>query len=199
MSHATMTSASAACHSKKALLGGLRPNSSSTQKIQCGVCPTCCIYCDIWKLATLIYSHVSSSRKSSSTSSPICRSDSSSSSGSSSSRRSNDYAGWEVNEKALAASFQTQKARLASILSICTVEGADESEGLRMAHDRCLLSVTDLIVKQKTLQEHVLRRSIKSERGSLREAYRSEWNRDCSSSHRYMSRECESRMVGMAS
>lgn len=58
-----------------------------------------------------------------------------------------------MSAKTIDASFQTQRARLASILSICTVDGAEESEGLRIAHDRCLSSVTDLMKQKSTLQE----------------------------------------------
>lgn len=148
------------CKFRHALLRGLRPNSE-TQKVQCGVCTDRCIYCDIWKLATLIYTHLPASLKSkshsrssssSSVGSPhLSRSSSSSSTSSSSSK--NEF---EVSAKTIEASFQAQRARLASILSICTVEGAEESEGLRMAHDRCLSSVTHLVYQQQALRERAM-------------------------------------------
>jgi hypothetical protein len=139
----------AGCKYRKALLRGFRP-SAQNQKAICGVCPSRCIYCDIWKLATLVYCHAPAalklhSRQSSSSSSTLSRSSSSASNSSD----SDD----EMSTKAIQAAFQAQRARLASILSICTVEGADESEGLRLAHDRCLMSVTDLINKERMLQE----------------------------------------------
>ena len=139
------------CKYKKALLRGFRP-SPQNEKLQCGVCPNRCIYCDIWKLATLIYSHAPAALKShsrqslSSSSSPYL---SRSSSSASSSSDSDD----ETSTKYIQAAFQAQRARLASILSICTVDGADECEGLRLAHDRCLISVTDIMNKERMLQE----------------------------------------------
>ena len=139
----------AGCKYRKALLRGFRP-SAQNQKVICGVCPTRCIYCDIWKLATLVYCHAptvlkSHSRQSSSSPTTLSRSSSSASNSS----NSDD----EMSTKAIQAAFQAQRARLASILSICTVEGADECDGLRLAHDRCLMSVTDLINKERMLQE----------------------------------------------
>jgi hypothetical protein len=139
----------AGCKYRKALLRGFRP-SAQNQKVISGVCPSSCIYCDIWKLATLVYCRApaalkSPSRQSSSSSSTLSRSPSSASNSSD----SDD----EMSIKAIQAAFQAQRARLASILSICTVEGADECDGLRLAHDRCLMSVTDLINKERMLQE----------------------------------------------
>lgn len=140
----------AGCKYRKALLRGFRP-SAQNQKVIYGVCPSRCIYCDIWKLATLVYCHApaalkSPSRQSSSSSSSTLSRSSSSASNSSDSED-------EMSIKAIQAAFQAQRARLASILSICTVEGADECDGLRLAHDRCLMSVMDLINKDRVLQE----------------------------------------------
>jgi hypothetical protein len=105
-----------------------------------------------------------------------------------------------MSVKAIQAAFQAQRARLASILSICTVDGADECDGLRLAHDRCLRSVTDLMNKERILQERAdaatqpnspqadagerhaplrrLSRHCGSKTGSLRERYISE-SRTC--------------------
>ena len=193
---------STGCKYRKALLRGVRP-SSQTQKLQCGVCPNRCIYCDIWKLATLIYSHVpaglkSHSRQSSSSSpsSHLSRSSSSASSGSDSDS--------ETGTKAIQAGFQTQRARLASILSICTVDGADECEGLRLAHDRCLISVTDLMNKESMLQDRATgvrqQYTIQMESAQRHSSVR-KISPDCSSGNlreRYMSESRRSSMAGMA-
>jgi hypothetical protein len=138
----------ASCKYRKALLRGFRP-SAQNQKALSGVCPNRCIYCDIWKLATLVYCHAPAALRSHSRQSSSSSTLSRSSSTASNSSESDD----EMSTKAIQAAFQAQRARLASILSICTVEGADECDGLRLAHDRCLMSVTDLINKERMLQE----------------------------------------------
>jgi len=141
--HST-TMSRTACRSKQALLRGLRPNPSSPQKIQCGVCTHHCIFCDIWKLATLVASHALSSVPTSpklqhrtSTPSP------------------STYDNFDCgrSQRAIEAQFQTQRAQLASIMSICTVDGAEESEGLRIAHDRCLGSVRELMKQEQMLAQ----------------------------------------------
>jgi hypothetical protein len=188
----------ASCKYRKALLRGFRP-SAQNQKAVCGVCPNRCIYCDIWKLATLVYSHAPAAQKShsrQSSSSTLSRS----SSTASNSSDSDD----EMSTKAIQAAFQAQRARLASILSICTVEGADECDGLRLAHDRCLMSVTDLINKERMLQEqaaamrHEYPVQIESTQRQL-SSRRS--NRDCGSAtmrERYLSGSREGSQMGLA-
>jgi len=206
------SSSSNGCKFRHALLRGLRPNGQ-THKIQCGVCPTRCIYCDIWKLATLIYSHVptalkpkSHSRQSSSSSATSHLSRSSSNSSTSSSSSNDEY---ELSAKAIEASFQTQRARLASILSICTVDGAEQSEGLRMAHDRCLGSVTDLLRQQSLLQEraHAVRQayatSVEASQRQYDESNRNSrrLSRHCGSGNireRYVSESRGGSFIGMA-
>jgi hypothetical protein len=197
------TPTSTGCKYKKALLRGFRP-SPQNQKTQCGVCPNRCIYCDIWKLATLIYSHMPTGLKShsrhpsSSSSAHLSRSSSSASSSSD----SDD----EMSTKAIQAAFQAQRARLASILSICTVDGADECEGLRLAHDRCLRSVTDLINKERMLQEradvvrrqHSLRVDSPERHSSARRMSRDCGSGSASLRERYISESRRSSVVGMA-
>jgi hypothetical protein len=201
------TPTSTSCKYKKALLRGFRP-SPQNQKTQCGVCPDRCIYCDIWKLATLIYSHVpagvkSHSHHSSPSSSSSHLSRSSSSASSSSSSDDDD----EMSTKAIQAAFQAQRARLASILSICTVDGADECEGLQLAHDRCLMSVTDLMDKEKMLQERAAsaarqRYEVQMDSADRHNSSR-RISRDCGSRsgslrERYISESRRSSIVGMA-
>jgi hypothetical protein len=54
------------------------------------------------------------------------------------------------------AHLQTQRSRLSSILSICTVSGADEFGGLKMAHDRCAAAVEELLDQEEDLEEMLL-------------------------------------------
>lgn len=136
------------CRSKQALLKGLRPNPQ--QKSVCGVCTRRCIFCDIWKLATLVYSRVPLSEKYG-TSQPKSQS-----SRASSPTHRETYE-WESSEKVIEYQFSQQRARLASIMSICTVEGADESEGLFVAHDRCLSSVKQLLYQERVLETTLVR------------------------------------------
>jgi hypothetical protein len=135
------------CKSRQALMRGLRPNAQ--QKIVCGVCPTRCIYCDIWKLATLIFTRVPLTSKY--TSSPRSRSSRADS------PPHRDVFDWETSERMIDAQFQTQRARLASIMSICTVEGADAADGLRVAHDRCLGSVKELLYQERVLETTIIK------------------------------------------
>lgn len=131
------------CQSKQALMRGLRP--SPQQKIHCAVCRRVCIFCDIWKLASLVYTHVPLSCRYSTTPDQLQRL---------SSEPSYDYA---RAEKAIEAAFSTEQFRLSSIMSICTVEGAEESDGLRIAHDRCLMTVKELLYQEALLEEALIR------------------------------------------
>lgn len=156
------------CTSKPALLKGLRPVLSTqqqvaaTQKILSSACSSSCIYCDIWKLATLIASHVplsarydlitgtpSHSPTSSRPSSPVLSS--------TISEASSPYASIVSASKKIEAQFQTQRSQLSSILSICTVSGAEQTEGLRMAHSRCSAAVEDLLDQEEELEEALLK------------------------------------------
>jgi hypothetical protein len=158
------------CESEEALRLGARPNRSA-QKVQCGVCTTRCIYCDIWKLATLICSHTPLSfrrtslaklRRHSITGSP--------------SPIDSIYE-FEQNEKVIEARFQTQKARLTSIMSISVVDGTQECEGLRRTHDRCLYSVMDLMHQEQMLDD----RGFGSRCGPQCSNMSKTTNRDCAS------------------
>ena len=137
------------CKSRQAILRGLRPNAQ--QKIVCGICPTRCIYCDIWKLATLIFTRVPLTNKYISSSPKQHRS---SRADSPTHRETYD---WACSERQIDAQFSTQRARLASIMSICTVDGAAEVEGLRMAHDRCLTTVKQLLYQERVLEDTIVR------------------------------------------
>jgi hypothetical protein len=147
------------CRAKQALLRGLRPNAQ--QKTVCGVCSHQCIYCDIWKLAVLIHARMPLSQKYG-TAAP--RRQQSARSPSPTHRETYD---WETSERMIEAQFTTQRARLASIMSICTVEGAEESEGLRVAHDRCLGTVKNLLYQERVLEDTLVR-SIQSSQRSRR-------------------------------
>ncbi|KAK5232801.1 hypothetical protein LTR99_009114 [Exophiala xenobiotica] len=154
---------------KVALFKGMRPlftnqqQISATQRILSSTCSTSCIYCDIWKLAALIASHVplaarynlhsstptaspTSSRPSSPWLSPIYPTAS----------QSTPYAHILSASRKIEAQIQLQRSQLNSILSICTVSGADECEGLWIAHDRCSAALEDLLDQEEDLEEALL-------------------------------------------
>ncbi|KIW33478.1 uncharacterized protein PV07_00324 [Cladophialophora immunda] len=156
------------CKAKTALLRGIRPLVSTqqqlaaTQKILSLACSEECIYCDIWKLATLIASHSPLSARynlstGTPTSSPVSSAPSSPVASSPIAQSSTPYKSIISASKRIEAQFQTQRSQLNSILSICTVSGVDATEGLRLAHDRCATAVEDLLDQEEDLEEELLR------------------------------------------
>jgi hypothetical protein len=135
------------CPARKLLLRGCQPNIQTSQ-IAAGPCPTECIFCDIWQLASLVQSHTPLTLRSRSASP--------------NSRASSPSSDVERSLRSLEQQFQIQRARLASILSICVVDGAEESEGLRLAHDRCLGAVTSLL-NQLAILEQMMQFNIEEE------------------------------------
>ena len=135
------------CPARKLLLRGCRPKVQTSQ-IAAGLCPTECIFCDIWQLAGLVQSHT-----------PLTIGTRSSSPNSRTPSPSSDA---ERGLRSLEQQFQTQRARLTSILSICVVDGAEESEGLRLAHDRCLSAVT-LLLNQRAILEQMVQFTFEEE------------------------------------
>ncbi|KAL6248538.1 hypothetical protein RBB50_004793 [Rhinocladiella similis] len=155
------------CRTKVALLKGVRPHFSNqqhvatTQNILSSACSTSCIYCDIWKLAALIASHVPLRARynlpsTSPTTSPTSSRPSSPISFSPTFSTSTPHADMASVSRKIEAQIQAQRSQLNSILSICTVSGADECEGLRMAHDRCSATVEDLLDQEEDLEEALL-------------------------------------------
>lgn len=136
------------CVAKQAMRRGLRP---SAQNVIRGVCSKSCIFCDIWRLAQVIATHVPLSTRYSA----------------SVAHRNPDLA---RGEKMIEAQLQTQRARVASIMSICTVEGAEESEGLHMAYDRCLENIQDLLYQEEYIEEKFIRPSATMSRRQSRDA-----------------------------
>jgi len=195
------SSPSPSCRAKCAILRGLRP-SQQTQKPLRHVCSECCIYCDIWKLATLVYSRVPSPAAGNSPPSSPCLSRSPSIASNASSISPTDTLD---ALKSIEAAFQTQRSRLSSILSICTVEGAEESEGLRLAHDRCLTTILDLMEQERSIRE--MEEETKAAEATTNNASFAErvdsWlaSGDCGSSQRYsgLAERCNlGSFVGMA-
>ncbi|RMZ75674.1 hypothetical protein DV737_g5185, partial [Chaetothyriales sp. CBS 132003] len=164
---------------------GLRPNGQ--QSTQCRFCVRNCIYCDIWKLATLFSTRKPLSQRYAPIPSPQNRHCLSTPD----SPRLQETFDWEPTEHMIEAQFQTQRARLASIMSICTVDGVDEYEGLRMAHARCLQSVSELLYQEKVLEETILR----SAQDSV-SSYSSYPSSRQSSTHRISSQDCGSANSG---
>lgn len=169
------------CQSKQALMRGLRP--SPQQKTHCAVCSRKCIFCDIWKLAALVYTHVPLSHRYSTTPDKLQRL---------SSEPSYNYA---QAEKAIEAAFSNERVRLSSIMSICTVEGADQSEGLWVAHARCLTTVQELLYQEALLEEALIRAPSPEPYHS--HSYSSRSNRQQPHSHYYHEQRRPS-MVSMA-
>jgi hypothetical protein len=144
------------CKSKQALLRGLRPRPGQT--LNCGDCSRECIFCDIWNLAVHVYTRTPLSHKYE-TVQP--RRQQSARASSPTHRETYD---WEASERMIEVQFQQQRVRLASIISICTVEGAEESEGLHVAFDRCLRSVKQLLYQERVLEETLVKSIQSSQR-----------------------------------
>jgi hypothetical protein len=148
-----------ACKAKHLLLRSIRPtpaNRNNTLLRASDLCQHKCIYCDIWKLALLVYSRAPSTTTP--TNSPATSPSTSrfntlvtpNFSQTGAPRTTEEYE-YERSLKAIEAGHHQQRTHLSSILSICTVSGAEESEGLRVAHDRCLSAVLDLIRQERAL------------------------------------------------
>jgi hypothetical protein len=147
---------------------GLRPQFSTqqqakaTQHILSAACPSKCIYCDIWRLATLVASHSPLAARynletGTPISSPVSSAPSSPAASPVSPSTPTPYYNIIKTCKKIEAQFQTQRSRLASILSICTVSDADATAGLRLAHDRCAQNIEDLLDQEEELEEELLR------------------------------------------
>jgi len=156
------------CRAKAALLRGLKPifttqqQATATQKILSSACSRTCIYCDVWKLATLIASHSPLSARynlstGTPTNSPVSSTPSSPIATSPISQSPTPYASIIKASKRIEAHFQTQRSQLNSILSFCLVSGADAEEGLRRAHDRCAQAIEDLLDQEEDLEEDLLK------------------------------------------
>lgn len=50
-----------------------------------------------------------------------------------------------------------ERSQIASIMSICTMEGAEESDGLHLAYRRCLKAVQELLYQEAILEEDLIR------------------------------------------
>lgn len=71
-----------------------------------------------------------------------------------SSEPSYDYA---KLEKQIEAAFMKEQFQLGSIMSMATFEGADESMGLRLAYQRCLSTVSQLLELEEKLELAIIR------------------------------------------
>ncbi|ERF72345.1 hypothetical protein EPUS_06101 [Endocarpon pusillum Z07020] len=150
------------CKAKRLLLRDIRPTPNSRNQSllrKSDLCPKQCIYCDIWKLALLVYS-----RQAQPTSKPNTPTTPSfptrQQSQSYYSPRPSPTSPYPPNDhqqalRAVEAGHTLQRAQLSSILSICTVEGAEESEGLRIAHDRCLGAVLELVRRERAIRREM--------------------------------------------
>jgi hypothetical protein len=152
------------CKAKNLLLRSIRPipnSPSQTLLRKSDLCPSKCIYCDIWKLALLVSSRQNT--PSSTNNSPTSPSFPPSQTQQHHQQRGSSQTCPRTPSsprpttpqhqafKSLESAYTLQRARLSSIISICTVEGAEECTGLRVAHDRCLAAVLELVRKERTL------------------------------------------------
>ena len=80
-------------------------------------------------------------------------------------------------------------------MSICTVEGADECDGLRLAHDRCLGSVADLMEQERMLESQIVMRPSRDRKPSIGDRRIS---RDCGSSEIHQRQGRSPSLIGMA-
>ncbi len=154
------------CKAKRLLLRDIRPTPNSRNQSllrKSDLCPKQCIYCDIWKLALLVYSRPTqptSKPNTPTSSSPTSFPTRQQSQPSYYSPYSSPTSPYPPNDhqqslKTVEAGHTLQRAQLSSILSICTVEGAEESEGLRIAHDRCLGAVLELVRKERAIRREM--------------------------------------------
>ena len=155
------------CRAKTALLRGIKPvfntqqQAAATQRVLSSACSRTCIYCDVWKLATLIASHSPLATRynlstGTPTNSPTC-STPSSPVGSPLSQSPTPYGSIIKACKRIEAQFQAQRSKLNSIISFCVVTGTDAEDGLRMAHDRCAQAIEDLLDQEEDLEEDLLK------------------------------------------
>lgn len=154
------------CHTQAALLRGYRPqlNCPTSARLVTKVCRRQCIYCDIWKLATLLVTHVPlTSRYNINSSSKM-----SSYSAQAAQMRLNLLKQHEVK---IESALTRQRARLASIMSICVVEGADQSEGLRIAYDRCFEEVESLLYDEEWIEKDIVYSNAYDQRRSSGDSY----------------------------
>ena len=136
---------SSPCVAKQALRLG-RLSLSGARPSYCGVCPERCIFCDVWKLATLILTRCSFFARRNSISNSI----------------SNGHTYGETLDapastplykhsnrskvtQTLDMQLQHQRTQIRHIISMCTIEGIEEYDGLRIACDRCSYSYQNLL------------------------------------------------------
>lgn len=176
---------SSSCKARRLLFHGARPYQGAALRKQRrlgldDMCPHSCIYCDIWKLAGLVYARLPNSPStpntslSSSPSSPAMSSQSLSAS--SSPKPSEDR--YDEELKKLLTSYHHQRSQLDSIISICIVDGADTSPGLRAAHDRCLRAVFALLRQERALERWKEQQQEEEEKKALHQAQNSEWDQE---------------------
>jgi hypothetical protein len=174
-------SAYLSCKARNFLLRDIRPTPNSQSQYllrKADLCPIQCIYCDIWKLALLVASRQNQSQSKNTPTSPSPQQRYYSSSSPSSPSSTTKY---EEALKSIESGHHLQRARLSSIISICTAEGAEESEGLRIAHGRCLSAVFELIRQERAVHRQIQLQGEREERESRdRDREIREWReRDC--------------------
>lgn len=161
------------CHSKRALQRGIHPSPkprtqahhhhhhNQQQQQQQQVHHLCspsrhCIYCNIWKLANLVSTHVSLSTRYNTTASQLQHQYYHQSFSLPHTHTHDSTVNYETLEQQIEAAFSIERSRLSSIMSICIVDGAAESGGLHIAYRRCLDAVERLLVQEAMLEEALI-------------------------------------------
>ena len=142
------------CKSQIALLRGLRPSTQKTTTYTCSSNVEDCIFCSIWQLSSFVTSRIPLTQRyptltSYTPNSPLPRSNSI--------HHESDTYDWESSVRVIEAHFQSVRTKLNSIMSICTVEGAEDSEGLYIAYERCLNTVEDLVYQENVLEKTLVK------------------------------------------
>jgi hypothetical protein len=131
------------CTAQTALCRGLRP--SANQKVTFKVCSSRCIFCDIWRLATLVATHVPFSCRYSVATLYVSQA---------------QILEFQRIEKRIQAQFQTQRVQLAGIMSMCTFDDAINSQGFRKAYSKCYNAIQQLLCEEADLEDQYVRPSV---------------------------------------
>lgn len=146
----------------------IRPSTASQTKYnvrRSDICSHSCIYCDIWKLGLLVSSRAPTSPDGFSTPTttttttnprPFSLHFSPSQPTAPPRATASSEAEYQIQLKAFDSAYFSERMRFKAILSICTANGASESEGLRAAHDRCLATVLDLLRRERALEKRMV-------------------------------------------
>lgn len=169
------------CTAQAALRRGLRP--SAHQRMTFDICSSKCIFCNIWRLATLVATHVPISNRYSA--SPIYRS------------HGQDFEIQQI-EKRIQAQLQTQRVQLAGLMSMCTFDDAINSSGFRKAYSKCYTAIQNLLCQEADLEDRFVRPSMPSTPSTRRPSRDAGCSVDCYGVDSYFPTGRRASRVGLA-